>query len=345
MEFFSKSYQAIRSSLPSGSESMKHHTPSASMPTSTTTPVQQVGETIDKLCDRINHSGMIEDRRASVLTLRSLSKEYQLEVGTRAMLVLIRVLSSDKLDVESVRAALETLCNVCAPSTNIIEENLGANFAEIFMKEAKHISLLLECLKIWDFHVRLQTIHCLLTLSRSQMKLMQERILEDPLGIPLLVDLLDDSRDIIRNEALLLLVLLTKSHIDLQKLVAFQNAFEKLLDIIDEEGGSDGGIVTGDCIQLISNLVKNNVSNQNHFRETNSLQKLAKFLQVFPDHTSLVDDELPLMSQRQWLKQKVANLTAMIDLVGIFVERHNPTAQTNQVRRMNEFSIVFLMGR
>lgn len=125
MDFLSKGYQAIRSSLPSGSESTKH-TPS----TASITPVQQVGETIDKLCDRISHSGMIEDRRASVLTLRSLSKEYQLEVGTRAMPVLIRVLSSDKLNLESVRAALETLCNVCAPSTNIIEENLGANFAK-----------------------------------------------------------------------------------------------------------------------------------------------------------------------------------------------------------------------
>lgn len=199
------------------------------------------------------------------------------------------------------------------------------------MKEAKHVSSLLECLKIWDFHVRLQSIHCLSTLSRSQIKLMQERILEDPLGIPLLVDLLDDSRDIIRNEALLLLVLLTKSHIDLQKLVAFQNAFEKLLNIIDEEGGSDGGIVAGDCIQLVSNLARNNVSNQNHFRETNSMQKLAKFLQVTQDRIFIDDDEPHQAPQRQWLKQKVANLTAMIDLVGIFIERHNPTAQTNQV--------------
>lgn len=39
----------------------------------------------------------------------------------------------------------------------------------------------------------------------------------------------------------MLLQQLTKSNAAIQKIVAFENAFERLLDIITEEGNSDGG--------------------------------------------------------------------------------------------------------
>ena len=43
-------------------------------------------------------------------------------------------------------------------------------------------------------------------------------------------------------QTLLLLELLTKSNSNIQKIVAFENAFDILLRIISEEGFSDGGI-------------------------------------------------------------------------------------------------------
>lgn len=43
-------------------------------------------------------------------------------------------------------------------------------------------------------------------------------------------------------QGLLLLQQLTKSNAAIQKIVAFESAFERLLDIITEEGSSDGGI-------------------------------------------------------------------------------------------------------
>ena len=42
-------------------------------------------------------------------------------------------------------------------------------------------------------------------------------------------------------QALLLLNQLTKGHASIQKIVAFENAFERIIDILREEGGSDGG--------------------------------------------------------------------------------------------------------
>ena len=53
-----------------------------------------------------------------------------------------------------------------------------------------------------------------------------------------------------------------------QKIVAFENAFERLLSIVAIEGYSSGGIIVEDCLNLLLNLLRNNISNQNYFRET-----------------------------------------------------------------------------
>ena len=59
-----------------------------------------------------------------------------------------------------------------------------------------------------------------------------------------------------------MLISLTENNADIQKIVAFENAFERLLEIIAEEGGLNGGIIVQDCLHLILNLLRYNVSNQ-----------------------------------------------------------------------------------
>ncbi|KAI9080571.1 hypothetical protein K1719_037432 [Acacia pycnantha] len=67
---------------------------------------------------------------------------------------------------------------------------------------------------------------------------------------------------VIRNEALLLLTYLIHEAEEIQKIVVFEGAFEKIFSIIKEEGGSDGGVVVQDCLELLNNLLCNNGSNQ-----------------------------------------------------------------------------------
>ena len=68
--------------------------------------------------------------------------------------------------------------------------------------------------------------------------------------------------EMLRNEALLLLPTMLASNQDLQKIVAFSGAFEKLFEIIEQEGGADGGIVVQDALSVIAGLIRHNVSNQ-----------------------------------------------------------------------------------
>lgn len=64
------------------------------------------------------------------------------------------------------------------------------------------------------------------------------------------------------SETLLLLLQLSRGNQEIQKIIAFEGAFESALDIVTEEGYSDGGIIVQDCLQLVNNLLKGNVSNQ-----------------------------------------------------------------------------------
>ena len=68
--------------------------------------------------------------------------------------------------------------------------------------------------------------------------------------------------EMLRNEALLLLPAMLAGNPDLQKIVAFSGAFEKLFEILNQEGGSDGGIVVQDAITVLGCLLRFNVSNQ-----------------------------------------------------------------------------------
>lgn len=68
--------------------------------------------------------------------------------------------------------------------------------------------------------------------------------------------------EMLRNEALLLLPALLAGNADLQKIVAFSGAFEKLISIIQREGGIEGGIIVQDVLVAIGSLLRFNVSNQ-----------------------------------------------------------------------------------
>lgn len=58
-----------------------------------------------------------------------------------------------------------------------------------------------------------------------------QAILASPTGVVRLMDMMSQS-DVIRNEALLLLISLAKANQDIQKIAAFEGAFDRLLKII-----------------------------------------------------------------------------------------------------------------
>ncbi|XP_036958510.1 general vesicular transport factor p115 isoform X5 [Acanthopagrus latus] len=286
-------------------------------------PQPSGAETIQKLCDRVASSTLLEDRRDAVRALKSLSKKYRMEVGTQAMDHLINILQTDRSDSEILGYALDTLYNIiCNDEEEEQDENaqkqaddLGVQFTDKFIQDPEHVTLLLTLLEEFDFHVRWPGVKLLTAILKNQGVQVQGIILVSPMGVSRLMDLLADSREVIRNDGLLLLQQLTKSNAAIQKIVAFENAFERLLDIITEEGSSDGGIVVEDCLLLLLNLLKNNSSNQNFFKEGSYIQRMKPWFEVGDDNSG-------------WSAQKVTNLHLMLQLVRVMVSPVNSPGAT-----------------
>ncbi|KAJ8336009.1 hypothetical protein SKAU_G00393520 [Synaphobranchus kaupii] len=295
-------------------------------------PQPSGAETIQKLCDRVASSTLLDDRRDAVRALKSLSKKYRLEVGTQAMGHLIHILQTDSSDSEIIGYALDTLYNVVCndeeeePDESEEEnsqkqaDDVGAQFTDIFIKEPENVTLILTLLEEFDFHVRWPGVKLLTSLLKNQCTQVQGIILVSPMGVSRLMDLLADSREVIRNDGLLLLHQLTKGNAAIQKIVAFENAFERLLDIITEEGTSDGGIVVEDCLLLLLNLLKNNSSNQNFFKEGSYIQRMKPWFEVGDDNSG-------------WSAQKVTNLHLMLQLVRVMVSPVNSPGATSSCQK------------
>lgn len=240
---------------------------------------------------------------------------------------LCQVLEMDRRDCEIVGYALDTLCNVTAPESFEDEEHaslspasvgsVGEQFTEIFIKQPDNVGLVLGFLEEYDFHVRWPAVKLLTSLLANKPKDIQEIILVSPMGVSKLMDLLGDSREVIRNDALLLLIQLTKGNANIQKIVAFENAFDRLFDVISEEGYSDGGIVVEDCLLLMLNLLRNNTSNQNFFKEGSYIQRLAPMFSLPAEG----DDT-------GWSAQKVSNIHCMLQVVRTLVTPGNPAQVT-----------------
>lgn len=305
-----------------------------------TEPGQQpsAAETVEKLVDRVYSSTLLEDRRDACRALKALSRKYRIEVGAQGMPPLVQVLQNDGQDAEIISYALDTLCNIVT-SEEFDEEadnpavsvNVGEQFTEMFIKSPENVTVVMGYLDEYDFRVRRAAIQLITSLIANKTRELQELVLVSPMGVSKLMDLLTDSREVIRNDVLLLLIELTKGNSNIQKIVAFENAFDRLFDIVREEGCSDGGIVVEDCLILLLNLLKNNSSNQQFFKEGSYIQQLAPMFVLNNSNSNELEDST-------WTPQKVSNFHCMLQVVRALVTPSNQQQVVSACQRVMQKS-------
>ncbi|KAH8677704.1 p115 like vesicle tethering protein [Xylariales sp. PMI_506] len=278
---------------------------------------QSVGETITVLSGRLSSATLLEDRRAAILGLRSFAKEYPASVASGALRSLIGSLSKDGEDVDTVKVVLETLLMLFNPNDNSPEasEDISLWLADEFTQRQENVTLLLDFLETNDFYSRLYSLQLLSAILSARTERTEECIFTAPLGISRLVAVLDDRREAVRNEAIILLTYLTPTSPDIQKLVAFENAFERIFAIITAEGGLlDGDRIVEDCLILLANLLRLNSSNQSTFRETGGVPQLSQLLKG----TYELGKEPEELSQ--WAQQQGnRNLYALLAVMRLFL--------------------------
>ncbi|KAJ5053877.1 uncharacterized protein L3040_000167 [Drepanopeziza brunnea f. sp. 'multigermtubi'] len=295
----------------------------------TTPPARQsASETITVYSSRLTSSTLLEDRRAAILGLRSFAKEYPASVASDALRGLIGCLNNDREDVETVKSTLETLLMLFNPNENSPEasEEIALWLADEFTQRQDNITLLLDFLESQDFYSRLYSLQLLSAILASRTERTEECIFTAPLGISRLVAVLDDRRDAIRNEALSLLTYLTPTSTELQKRVAFEDAFDRIFNIIKAEGCLvEGGRIVEDCLILLANLLRLNPSNQSFFREAGCVSKVAWLLS---DAAHKQDKDF---EEAEWAKtQKNRNIYALLAVLRLFLVTGGVGTHANQ---------------
>ena len=109
--------------------------------------------------------------------------------------------------------------------------------------------------------------------------------------------------------------------------MVFENAFERTFAIIDSEGGlTHGGIAVQDCLSLLANLLRLNVSNQSYFRETGWVKKLSSLLDEVIREQDLPDGVAGWAQQ-----QRDKNVWGLLAVLRLFLVRGNVGTQANQI--------------
>ncbi|XP_059660111.1 golgin candidate 6-like isoform X2 [Cornus florida] len=207
--------------------------------------------------------------------------------------VLLSVLKEERDDVEMVRGALETLVSALTPINHVKgpknEVQPALMNTDLLSREAESISLLLSLLvrSEEDFYVRYYTLRLLTALLTNSPNRLQEAILTIPRGITRLMDMLMDREEI-------------------QKIVVFEGAFDKIFSIVKEEGGSEGGVVVQDCLKLLNNLLCNNASNQVLLRETLGFDSILSILKLRG-------------STYKFTQQKTINLLSALETISLLI--------------------------
>lgn len=293
---------------------------------------QTATDTINTLSGRLQSATLLEDRRAAILGLRSFAKQYPASVASGALRPLISSLTKDGDDADTIKVILETLLMLFNPDDSSPEasEELGLWLADEFTQRQDNITVVLDLLETRDFYSRLYALQLVSYISSSRPERTQECIFSAPLGVSRLVATLDDSRDAIRNETLVLLVSLTPSSTELQKVVAFENAFDRVFHLIEIEGSlTHGGSVVQDCLSLLANLLNLNVSNQSFFRESGCVAKLARLL---ADASNEEESE----GVAEWTRtQKDMNLWGTLSILQLFLVRGSVGTPVNQLAFWN----------
>ncbi|SCU84352.1 LAFA_0D09494g1_1 [Lachancea sp. 'fantastica'] len=313
--------------------------------------VQTVDDTIPTLCDRVENATLLSDRRSAVLGLKSFSRSYRETVIASGLKPLIATLKKDAEDEDSAKAILETLLilfirgegnadltrnwisqesrlkNGKYPSPLVMKQEQVENesvdqfslwIADFMTQTDELVHLFVRLLENGNFHIRLYTIQLLEAFVASRASRTREAIISLPVGVSTLVGLLEDVHEPIRDEAVLLLMALVNNSAHIQHLVAFENIFEKLFNIIQEEGGLRGSLVVSDCLSLIVNILKYNASNQILFVETGNLPHMA----------NLLND--PMEDEFHWNDTRVLNIKTGLTILMLSVDPDNNATPKHQ---------------
>ena len=199
-----------------------------------------------------NEEKKVQERKKALDEFKELSTVEPLRLIEKGgMSVLLALLRTD--DTQLTRDSLETL-------TNLLDTEVPKGMAEaaqvaamhnagIFLTNATNVGVVLNAIdgEENDMYVRFYAVQLLMKLLAVAPAQTQDAVLSQPVVVSRVMQLMEDRREIVRNEVLLLLAELSKGNADLQNILAFQGAFDQLLGIVESEGKEESAHLATPC--------------------------------------------------------------------------------------------------
>jgi len=256
-------------------------------------------DSIAALCKALT-TGNREERKRSLNDLKKLKQWDQLTTVKHVSGTLDTLIDTlfSETDMEMVAACLEILQPLMdVPEDEELKPIKLANLTTFIDKSYNILSLLAlfdqanqnvlyQAAKFFSLIISLKPNEVVSGLSQS------------PLGIPRLVELLEGSTAMIRNEIILVIKALANTdNQEIKTVLAFAEAFPRLFSIMEEEGLANGSIIVQDCIQILNSLLKNNNLLANLFRDNGFIAAFAPILLLEneTDMWVLTDDRIEIL--------------------------------------------------
>ena len=244
-----------------------------------------------QLLERLGGAERLEDRREAIAEFKDLTSRQPVRLVFEGGIgVLLNLLRGE--DTDTHRDALETLVNLLdrdVPKEQPEAAQVAATHnCGVLLSHPEKIGVILGAAENSDMYVRYHATQLLMRLLSVAAARTQEAMLEQPATVAAVVKLLEDKREIVRNEVLLLLAQLSAHNASLQTILAFQGAFDQLIKIIEGElqsGESGAAAVVNDCFAIVSSLLSSSAAARRLFREEGFLPRVLPMLRLPPAHS------------------------------------------------------------
>ena len=233
-----------------------------------------------QLGNRLESATSGDERIDALRELQHISRNYPEEVGDHCMRAVLELLQEQGGYEEYMEALDLILRLINSKNTSAASLNTARILAEPG-KSSDNVDILLELLAHDDMTIGVMSSQILMELHNRAGTALENAIQLCPEGMTkLLRRLPDNSREEVRNQAIVLLLQLTDKNEEMKKTLAFNEGFDVIFRIIKSEGGAeDSGLVVQDCLHILKNIVTDSETCQRLFYGTGDKWhlQLAKF--------------------------------------------------------------------
>ncbi|OQS02617.1 hypothetical protein THRCLA_05022 [Thraustotheca clavata] len=290
--------------------------------------------------EALQYAMLLAERKRAVNMLQKLMEEANIALEQHKLMlpVLLNALVTDPRDTELMEAMLELLQSCM---------KMHAENATFLLNEPHALREILALMQDPSPWIRGPTVQLIKKIQDGDGVSFAQHILNCHEGLRLLLEVVEDKREHIRDTAIQILLNLIKNDHNpteqrhIQQFLAFEDGFVRLFQIVDlelEAHGYDSPVLV-DCLQAIFYMIQNNANSQYLLCQTPFIAALFPLLLTSTLETEIVDNDTEVIESTEVtpaLYWTIRLLNAIIGPMYEGIENLDEIAQRDKTKRQTE---------